>query len=193
MTGIRTFLALPLEPALPVREKWQQLQKQLLSYRIKWVHPGQFHLTLFFFGKVDVQDIPLLVKKLQSAVNIIPCFTFTLGETGIFQDRSGPRVLWLGIEAPDALFTLKEAVDHAVAQLGFRPDSNAFHPHITLGRFLPGQKITPSLHSLVQEEKSRQRSTQYLAKHLILFKSELFPAGPCYTPLARLMLEPWEG
>ncbi|MCZ2317550.1 MAG: RNA 2',3'-cyclic phosphodiesterase [Bacteroidales bacterium] len=189
LTGIRTFLALPLEPVLPVRERMQQLQKQLPSYRIKWVNSGQFHLTLFFFGEIDAQIIPLLADRLQSEVTKIPCFTYSLGEPGIFSDRSGPRVLWLGIEAPSALYELKKAIDHAVAPLGFRSDDTAFHPHITLGRFLPGQKMTPSLYDILTETKSHQTSPLYSAKHLILFKSELFPAGPRYTPLARLDMD----
>lgn len=189
MTRIRTFLALPLDPVLPVRDKMQQLQKQLPSYRIKWVNSGQFHLTLFFFGEIDAQVIPSLVNRLQNAINQTPCFTYSLGEPGIFRDRSGPRVLWLGIKAPAALNELKQAIDHAVAPLGFRTDDTAFHPHITLGRFLPGQKITPSLYNILTETKSHQTSPLYSAKHLILFKSELFPAGPRYTPLARLDMD----
>ncbi len=89
-------------------------------YRIKWIHSGQFHLTLFFFGEVEARLIPSLTNSLQNAVKQTACFTYSLGDTGIFRDRSGPRVLWLGIEAP----------------LGFHPDKAAFHPHITLGRFL---------------------------------------------------------
>ena len=189
LTSIRTFLALPLEPVLPAREIMRRLQKQLPSYRIKWVSAAQFHLTFFFFGDVDVQVIPSLIKRLQNAVSQIPFFTYSLGEPGIFRDRSGPRVLWLGIVAPAALHELRKAVDHAVAPLGFRPDSNAFHPHITLGRFLPGQKMTPSLYNILTETKSHQTSPLYSAKHLILFKSELFPAGPRYTPLARLDMD----
>lgn len=189
MTMIRTFLALPLEPVLPAYEKMQLLQKQLGSYRIKWVNSGQFHLTFFFFGEVDAQVIPSLVNRLQIAIKQTACFSYSLAGPGIFRDRCGPRVLWLGIEAPAALYELKKTVDHSVAPLGFRPEGNEFHPHITLGRFLPGQKMTPSLEKILEQAKARQTSPQYSAKHLILFKSELFPTGPRYTPLARLDMD----
>jgi 2'-5' RNA ligase len=186
---VRIFLALPLEPELPAREKMLLLQKQLGSYRIKWINSGQFHLTLFFFGEVDTQIIPLLVNRLQNAIKQTPCFSYSLGEPGIFRNRSEPRVLYLGIEAPAALYELKKVVDHAVEQLGFRLDGNVFHPHITLGRFRPGQKMTPSLELILQEAKQRQTFLPYSAKHLILFKSELLQAGPRYTPLARLEMD----
>lgn len=182
MVGKRIFLALPLEPVEPAVEKMKQLQKLLRDYSIKWVSIENFHLTLFFFGEIPTQQIPVLIELLSSSVKNSSAFTFSLTGPGIFKKGKEPRVLWLGIKAPDQLFEIKKDIDKAVATLGFIPDNIVFRPHLTLGRFLPRQEVSSVLDSALKDEQLREPFL-YSASKLILFESKLFPKGPQYYPV----------
>ncbi|MCX6238779.1 MAG: RNA 2',3'-cyclic phosphodiesterase [Bacteroidia bacterium] len=178
----RIFLALPLEPVGPVIEKIKQLQKLLHDYSIKWVSIENFHLTLFFFGEIPVQQIPVIKELLGSSFKNSSAFTFSLTGPGIFKKGKEPRVLWFGIKATDQLFEIKKDIDKAVATLGFIPDNIVFRPHVTLGRFLPRQEVSSVLDNALKDEQLREPFL-YSASKLILFESKLFPTGPQYYPV----------
>jgi len=189
MVGKRIFLALPLEPVEPAVEKIKQLQKLLPAYHIRWVRIENIHLTLFFFGEIPLQQIPLLQELLRSSMKNSSAFTFSLTEPGIFKKGKEPRVLWLGIQTPDQLFDLKKKINQAVATLGFLPDDIAFHPHLTLGRFLPRQEVSSVLDSALKDAQLSVPIGYYVSK-LILFESKLFPTGPQYYPIEVFPLMP---
>jgi RNA 2',3'-cyclic 3'-phosphodiesterase len=178
----RVFLALPLEPADLVAEKMVLLQKKLRPYRIKWVDTHNFHLTLFFFGEIPVQQIPVLKVLLHSTIKNFPAFSFSITEPGLFKAGKEPRVLWLGVKAPEQLFEMKRAIDEAVSTLGFWSENKIFSPHLTLGRFLPRQGISSVLDNALKEE-SMVEPIDYYASKLILFESRLNPSGPQYHPI----------
>lgn len=113
------------------------------GYRIKWVSAHQFHLTLFFFGDTDSHTASLLSSQILTIVSHTTSFPYTLTEPGIFTSNRQPQVLWLGVDAPVHLQHLKQAVDAMAVSLGFKADNRPFKPHLTLGRFRPGQPIPP--------------------------------------------------
>jgi len=182
MVGKRIFLALPLEPVEPAAEKTIWLQKLLGSYRIKWTRVENFHLTLFFFGETSLRQILVLQELLRSALKNYPAFSFSLNGPGVFKKGREPRVLWLGIKASDQLFEIKKAIDTAVAISGFTSDDKIYRPHLTLGRFFPGQEISSVLDSALKEGPLTPPVEYYVSK-LILFESILFPGGPKYLPI----------
>ena len=182
MARKRVFLALPLKPVEPVVAKMKQLQKLLHAYHIKWVRPENFHLTLFFFGEIPAQQIPVLIELLHTPVKNSSAFPFSLTGPGIFKKGREPRVLWLDIKASDQLFEIKKEIDNAVATLGFIPDDKVFRPHLTLGRFLPRQEVSSVL-DFTLEEAQLAEPIRYEVSRLILFESKLFPSGPQYYPI----------
>jgi RNA 2',3'-cyclic 3'-phosphodiesterase len=182
MNGKRVFLALPIEPVEPAAEKMEKLQIMLNNYAIRWVSTANYHLTLFFFGHVHLQQITGLSETLRLCVKNTPAFNCTLTGPGIFRNGKMPKVLWLGINNPDQLFTLKNEINNAVAELGFLPDTTVFRPHLTIGRFLSRQEITSTLESVLNDDQLIE-PFPYFASKLILFESKLFPSGPQYAPI----------
>jgi 2'-5' RNA ligase len=178
----RVFLALPLEPVNPLAEKLITLQKKLHPYRIKWVDERNFHLTLFFFGEIPIHQVPVLKVLLRSAVKSFSSFTFSVTAPGLFKAGKEPRVIWLGVQAPEQMFEMKKAIDKAVETLGFLPENKIYRPHLTLGRFLPRQEFSPLLESALEDELLTE-PIEFYASKLILFESKLFQFGPQYRPL----------
>ncbi|HOV71347.1 MAG TPA: RNA 2',3'-cyclic phosphodiesterase [Dysgonamonadaceae bacterium] len=184
----RTFLALPLIPVEPAADKAKELKHLLRKYRIKWVNPESYHLTLFFFGEVPMDQLAELKDAIRSAVEGMPAFSFKLTNPGLFKRGHEPRVLWLGIEAPEILFDLKKRIDREVEPLGFISNEKFFNPHLTIGRFIPGQIIEPSLNGALTNSRFLH-PVQYVANEIVLFESRLSPHGASYYPLEIFSLQ----
>jgi len=82
MHSKRTFLALPLIPVEPAANKAKELKHLLRNYRIKWVDPESYHLTLFFFGEVLVDQLAALKDALRSASGWDTRFFFCIDRSG---------------------------------------------------------------------------------------------------------------
>jgi 2'-5' RNA ligase len=94
---------------------------------------------------------------------------------GLFPERGRPRVLWLGLDLPAPAARLQAACETAAVAAGLEPETRAFHPHLTLGRWRDG-KPRPALPD-VDLGKAQVRE-------LILFRSDIRPSGSVYAPLA---------
>lgn len=71
-------------------------------------------------------------------------------------------------------------------KIGFQAEDRPFHPHLTLGRV----KSSRGKEELIGRiEKYREEEFgDFQVEKVFLFKSELRPAGPIYTPLKEMKL-----
>ena len=204
---MRLFLAIPVEPLQTVSLAAEQIRKQMQGYRIKWTKEHQFHLTLFFFGDTNSHYASLLSSQILKIASQAFSFPYSLTEPGIFTSNKQPQVLWLGVDAPAHLKNLKKAVDKVAVELGFKADNRPFRPHLTLGRFRPGQPIpppseyriapntfapsTPAPSSAAQNfvPKTVPFSIACRATRLVLYESRLTPSGPIYKTVCEAPLK----
>jgi len=168
---IRAFIALPLpgEVQSALGEVAQQLAPQ--SQGVKWVKPGNIHLTLRFLGDTDPEKVPALSTGLDHIAAQHPPFPLRLGALGTFPNRTSslvpsaaarvqpkgnpraldlhrPRVLWVGLEQGGVqLQQLRHTVEDLALSLGWERETQQFKPHLTLGRVREGgglpQKLPP--------------------------------------------------
>ena len=101
----------------------------------RWTRPEQLHITLRFLGDTAEDRLDDLRTRLREVR--APRFELALRGTGVFPPPSAckpARVLWLGLEPPEPVRALKDAVDGA---LGPDPETarRGFSPHLTLARF----------------------------------------------------------
>ena len=140
------------------------------------------HLTLKFLGDTDEDMLEEIGEALESAAIHFQPFEIRLGSPGVFGGRN-PRVLWLGLEAPQTLFDLVEAVEEAMFGLRFAREKRKFHPHLTLGRV----KEQTGVGEMADFFRSlRLESEIFTVDEIVLFRSDLQPSGAVYTPLRRL-------
>lgn len=186
---LRTFIAIPLSPEqeenLAVIER--RLQRDVPPGVVRWVQPANIHITLHFLGDVLQERIPSIEQALRSVTRLVPAFTCRLGGMGAFPNMRRPRVVWVGIQDTGTrLALLYTALGEALTTIGFRPERRPFSPHLTLGRV--SRRASPAE---VQELSAILRQTEIgdlgpMPVHeVILFRSDLTPSGPIYTPLAR--------
>lgn len=185
MSGsIRAFVA--VEVPSPVRDELGRLAGRLGNRpgpRVRWVRPELMHLTLVFVGEVADEFVARAVRALERTVAELPGFECQLSGLGAFPRPAGARIVWVGVgTGRDELRKLQSSVTGALVQIGFRPESRAFTPHLTLGRL----REPADVRMLVE---GRFESEAFPVSSLTVFRSVLGPGGPEYTELALLPLK----
>jgi len=98
---------------------------------VKWVDPGNFHLTLRFIGEIgeDVAaDIDDALSRLRARR-----FSVEIAGTGVFGGEK-PHSLWVGVERTPELVGLRDKIEQALIRAGLPPEPRKFAPHVTLAR-----------------------------------------------------------
>ncbi|MFT3753711.1 MAG: 2'-5' RNA ligase family protein [Paludibacter sp.] len=80
------------------------------------------------------------------------------------------------------LTNLKNEIDKTLASLGYPSDNKAFQPHLTIGRFAPGQKDSTLLENTLNKWQSTDQF-EYTAREIVLFESKQTQAGVKYYPI----------
>jgi 2'-5' RNA ligase len=194
---IRTFLAIDLPEQIkkdlePVMVSWNSL-----THEVKWIKSSHLHLTLKFLGDVPEESLALIKNVSCSVAERFPEMTFFLSDTGVFPSLKRPRVLWIGLGGDLlAVFSLQKQVDEALEGLGYPREERDFTPHITVGRFRGPRKSSPrnvgagyafpkggSESLLTRFLKHKFEERPFAVKKMVIYKSELTPHGPIYTPM----------
>jgi 2'-5' RNA ligase len=177
--AVRAFVAIELDARL--REAMGELQGRLRSRLggIRMVRPDGVHLTLRFLGETSPAQVEALRPRLASAAAACPPCEARVAGLGMFPDRGGPRVLWLGLDVPSPVVDLQAACERAARAAGFEKEERPFRAHLTLGRW---RESTPRPELLPADLGSTRLEA------LVLFRSDLRPDGAVYTALGRFPL-----
>lgn len=191
MSLLRVFIAIeiPDEIQAAIQERTAGLRAAVGDGVVRWVARENVHLTLKFLGEVSAANVELLAQMLRAQAAQHEAFSLEVGGLGIFPGPRRPRVLWIGIQAPPALDSLQRAIEAAAARLGYPPEERPFSPHLTIGRV--SQHASPAdLTRLRQAVETTQVGAlgRVRADAAILFRSDLRPGGPVYTPLVHAPL-----
>ena len=175
----RLFVALDLPE--DVRKTVYEVREELAGFR--WVSQEQLHLTLRFIG--DSDDATL--ERLREGLGNVCCPPFDLGLNGIghFPSRGLPRVLWVGMEAAPALFTLQTAVEQACVAAGVVPEERCFSPHLTIARL---KEARPEVVRRFEADHAGFRCGPFQAAAFHLYASSLTQQGAIHRRLATIDL-----
>lgn len=188
MDTVRTFIAVPVagDAADSVDRFAAEIRKAGAS--VKWVEPGNLHVTLKFLGDLPRSRIPALVEAVGRAVEGEARFGMTLRGAGAFPNLARARVLWVGIaDGADRLAKLAEAIDQTTIDAGFSPADKAFRPHLTIGR-ARGSSVGSGASRIISRSSDSELGTVDVeAVHV--YSSKLTPQGPVYTSLAEISLD----
>ena len=184
---IRSFLA--IEVPKPILKKIEEVQGDLRSALadVRWVNPEKIHLTLKFFGNIEESRIDLIVKSIEEPIrNTLP-FSIIVRGVGAFPSLKTPRVIWMGlVDGKEVLTSLQKQMEKELGKIGFQPEDRPFHPHLTLGRMKLGRGKEDLMGRM--EQHKEEEFGVFPVERVVLFKSDLRPIGPIYTPLRELRL-----
>ena len=181
----RVFCAVELPDVVRARleDHILRLRKEVPDAAASWSRVENIHLTLKFFGNVEVKRIQRIAEAAERAVKEFSAFRIGVGETGVFPRASRPQVLWIGVNDPSRqLSALQEKFENECDVEGFPKENRAYRPHLTIAR-------------LRRPEGARRLADAHLAmrfepieidlKELVVFRSELSPKGSKYTAISR--------
>ncbi|MFH1502941.1 MAG: RNA 2',3'-cyclic phosphodiesterase [Candidatus Eisenbacteria bacterium] len=181
--SVRAFVALELsEPAKAgILCVIDELRGR--GVRASWSRVSTIHLTLRFLGDVEESELPDVVDAVRAAARTVPPFTMRTKGLGAFPSPRRPRVFWAGIEGPDELYGLRDAIEDGVVQLGFERERRRFHPHVTLGRL---RDSTPDAGELLTGLSVPVEATDVTAVRVM--RSTLAPSGARHDVVEELPL-----
>ncbi len=190
---VRAFVALPISEVTRTRlARVQQDLQGACPVGVRWTRASGIHLTLFFLGDVPTSRLePIETALAVVARNASPLVLQVQG-LGCFPNLQRPRVVWVGLEERTGRLALThQAVNEALAQVGFEPETRPFKPHLTLGRVQRGasRDVAAQLGQAVARRAERGLTLgEETVTDLVLFRSVLKPTGAEYSRLATFTL-----
>jgi RNA 2',3'-cyclic 3'-phosphodiesterase len=184
---IRSFLAIELPKA--VLEKIGEIQGDLKSSHadVRWVIPEKIHLTLKFFGNIEEARIEPIIRAIEGSIHDTHVFSLGVKGIGAFPNWKNPRVIWMGlIDGTGVLIPLQKELETGLERIGFEPEGRAFQPHLTLGRVNSSRGKEELIRRM--ERYREEEFGNISVEKVLLFKSDLRPTGPIYTPLSEIKL-----
>jgi 2'-5' RNA ligase len=184
---MRTFIAIKIPKE--IKDKLTKLENDLRNgvlreAFIKWVKPGNIHLTLKFIGEVDERKLEDIKIGLKKVVREFSPFQVSFSEVGGFPNLRRPRVIWVGVkEGKQTVVSLATKIEDELARYGIEKEKREKSPHITIGRV----KRPVVLDSNVVEGLSFEGEPFKVAE-IFLIKSQLTPEGPIYTDITSYRL-----
>lgn len=134
----------------------------------RWVDEENIHLTLRFCG----ESSPHREQALIGALGKIPFSPFSLSCHGAGQFPSGTqaKILWVGTNTNQALFSLQNKIEQACRNAGYMPEGRNFSPHVTVARCksAPADRTARFIvaNSLFSTEPFEIRSFHLYSSHL---------------------------
>ncbi len=185
--SIRAFIAFELpEQVVSAIAKIQDSVKSG-KFNIKWVRPGNIHLTLKFLGNINPAAVEKIGGVMRAVVKPLAPFNLKAKGLGVFPGLKRPRVIWIGVGGQIALLVeLQKKLDEDLSAIGFPNEKRTFKGHLTLGRV----KGNIDSNQMAAELKTYNdfESETFTAESLILYRSDLKPTGAVYTKLLTVPL-----
>jgi len=166
------FCAVELPPDVraQLEDHVARLRRAVPDVAASWSRVENIHLTLKFFGNVEVDRIEEISAAIDRAATDIAPFEIAIGKTGTFRTP----VLWIGVSDPSGKLTALHQ------KLG--SEDRPYQPHLTIARIRrhEGARRLVDAHRQMQFENVSVR-----VKEVVLFRSELSPKGSKYTAISK--------
>lgn len=176
----RLFLALPISGKSSIVNARDTVKAELGNSVVRWSSLENLHLTLAFLGDVE-EDVRFEIEQLLDEQLFWPNpFKLNVRSLGFFGSKAA-KVVWLGVDADEALMELAARLHTQLNAFGFEFDTEKFLPHITLGRI---KQWSSSINRQNIIEKYSGAFSHTLAMdEFVLYESVLKPTGAEYNVL----------
>lgn len=185
MSPLRAFIALEIADELQqIIHKETARLRNTIGRLVRWVPPGNMHLTLKFLGNISPASVDILTQMISTEAEACRPFDIHVGGLGCFPGPKRPRVIFIGLQAPAELAALQNGIESTTARLGYVAEVRGFSPHLTLGRVR--QNISASDQQKIRgglEETRIDSLGTARVDSVHLYNSDLKPTGSVYTRL----------
>jgi RNA 2',3'-cyclic 3'-phosphodiesterase len=159
-----------------------QLREKMPDVALSWSRVQNIHLTLKFFGNVEIDRVPAISAAVSRAAQVFSSFHINVENTGVFPGPGRPQVFWIGVtDQSGKLVALQNRLDEECAGEGFPKEDRAYRPHLTIARVRKSRRMKwlgdPHL-------RMQFAPAEVEVKELVVFRSELSSKGSHYTPIS---------
>jgi len=180
---MRSFIAIAIPDAVKTQLSVAVKRLSPQAIDVTWCTKDQFHLTLAFMGETSPAILPHVYEKLSQLCATLEPFKCRAYGYGFFGTKRNPKTIWVGAEPVQELGALNEALCEILKRFGFKLESDAFRPHITVGRCKERARNHPLV--LAMDEEEQLDFGSWPAEGLTLYESRLTPKGSIYVKLNR--------
>lgn len=178
---LRTFISVTLPKEIVSLSKMLQTTVISKKNNVKWIKPGNIHLTLKFLGHTPQSAVEDIKNVLNEIIENHTSIELRIKGTGCFPVPERPRVLWLGVDGEiQQLVKLASDINNNLEKIGFPIEDKDFIPHITLARIKYPPKDTPNISDFLN---TNYEPIKFNISRIRFMSSELFPNGPIYSIL----------
>ena len=190
-SGHRVFIAIELPD--DGRPRFTQLQDELRQKlpekALRWIKPGNLHLTLHFLGEVASGSLPSLQEALEAGAHGQGSFELRPCTTGCFPGHRRPRVLWAGFEPSPEPENLYRSLGLQLEKRGFETESRPYKPHLTLAYLEKRLTAEVRAHTgTLLRQYDPGPIAGFMVKEVSLVESDLTPSGAVYSTLGTASL-----
>ncbi len=156
---------------------------------VSWTAPTKMHVTLKFFGAIDLGLAPALVDALRPLAAGKSATRVRITGLTAFPSPEAARVLVADLDDPSLeLSRLQDDVETVCESLGVPRDVRAYRPHVTLARTRAPLDVRAWFDAETIARARLPAADQLgdaFGTELLLFRSDLARSGAEYTPLFR--------
>ena len=184
---IRAFIAVAVPESILGR--CQEISDRLRELDLdgRFAKTQSMHLTLKFLGNIEEEKVPSIEEVLEGRGKETTPFSAEVRQVGVFPHLGNPRVVWVGLQPPDAVNELQKKIQEDLKPLGFATENREFHPHLTLLR-LKSRRNLPRLIQYVHGEGAGEAAGTIRVEEIHLYQSILKPDGAEYRQLVTAKL-----
>jgi len=182
---MRAFVAcnLDVESVRRITATRDALRAHAHAPKARWVPPTKMHVTLKFYGDIDVGLAPALRDALAPLAPGARPIRLGWDALSAFPSVEEARVVVaLLSDAEGDLARLLAAIEESSRKLGFDAETRPFRPHVTLAR--PAAKL--DARAWLSEAKLPVGPA--LVTELVLYRSDFNAPGQEYSALARFAM-----
>lgn len=176
----RFFLAIELP-----QDTQKKLAKKIKALQLKHIHlrpQQQWHVTLQFFGLVEEDEIPTVIRTIEEKLIGTKPFTLGINQPGVFLSQKRAKHLWVGITGDIDRLT-------KVADLFRMQDNRSFTPHITVATVQKAPSVKEKQANVDTFMAMKLKKPLWFeVNEVILFRSKLTQSNPIYTKIATFSL-----
>lgn len=182
----RLFLAIRIPIDKEISSYLSEYQRQFGFAKMRWVEDKYLHLTLKFFGNINLKTSKEIQKSLGKVLKNTPKFTFSISKLSVFGSKNAPSVLWWGVLEEEFIKNLASNLQSEFDKIGLYADRQNFVPHITLARIIK----TNSGNFFQKQLKrfSKLNPMEINVEKIVLLESKLTNKNPEYIQIAEYKL-----
>ncbi len=192
MEKIRSFIAIELPQELKLAlSRLQEKLKSTCSVPVRWVDPGNIHLTLKFLGDISPDITSRITSALENAAQGTHPFSIEASGLGVFPNMERIQIIWVGLAGElERLGQLQKRIEACLIPLGFPSETKPFTPHLTLARVRDYARRDErlALGEIIAGMSFEQRY-KINVNAILLIKSQLTREGPIYTRISTIVLK----